>query len=145
MPSALHTIEGLQAAEAYRCMSLDDHVSGWAAGGEVIGSLDHALARIDDRETLRPLLAQLPSRDRTILALRFFHQLTQTQIAEQVGVSQMQSRERSAKPCIPPRAHVRLTAPAVLRRPAGLVGALTCPDGSEEVVYGLELRLDRAA
>jgi Sigma-70, region 4 len=98
MPSALHTIEGLQAAEAYRCMSLDDHVSGWAAGGEVIGSLDHALARIDDRETLRPLLAQLPSGDRTILALRFFHQLTQTQIAEQVGVSQMQSRERSAKP-----------------------------------------------
>jgi RNA polymerase sigma-B factor len=83
-------IEGLQAAEAYRCMSLDDHVSGWAARGEVIGSLDHALARIDDRETLRPLLAQLPSRHRTILALRFFHQLTQTQIAEQVGVSQMQ-------------------------------------------------------
>ncbi|MCA1836898.1 MAG: sigma-70 family RNA polymerase sigma factor [Actinobacteria bacterium] len=45
---------------------------------------------MDDRETLRPLLAQLPSRVRTILALRFFHQLTQTQIAEQVGVSQMQ-------------------------------------------------------
>jgi RNA polymerase sigma-B factor len=83
-------IEGLQAAEAYRCESLDDPVSGAAAHGEVIGSLDHALARIDDRETLRPLLAQLPSRDRTILALRFFHQLTQTQIAEQVGVSQMQ-------------------------------------------------------
>ncbi|MBV8994611.1 MAG: SigB/SigF/SigG family RNA polymerase sigma factor [Pseudonocardiales bacterium] len=83
-------IEGLQAAEAYRCMSLDDPVSGAAARGEVIGSLDHALARIEDRETLRPLLAQLPSQDRTILALRFFYQLTQTQIAEQVGVSQMQ-------------------------------------------------------
>jgi RNA polymerase sigma-B factor len=83
-------IEGLQAAEAYRCVSLDDPVSGAAAHSEVICSPDHALARIDDRETLRPLLAQLPSRDRTILALRFFHQLTQTQIAEQVGVSQMQ-------------------------------------------------------
>ena len=83
-------IEGLQAAEAYRCESLDDPVSGAAAHGEVIGTLDRDLARIDDREMLRPLLAQLPSRDRTILALRFFHQLTQTQIAEQVGVSQMQ-------------------------------------------------------
>ena len=83
-------IEGLQGAQAYRCLSLDDPGLGTAALGEIIGSLDHALARIDDRESLRPLLAQLPPRDRTILALRFFHQLTQTQIAEQVGVSQMQ-------------------------------------------------------
>ena len=83
-------IEGLQGAEAYRCLSLDDPGTGTAALGQLIGSLDHALALIDDRESLRPLLAQLPSRDRTILALRFFHHLTQTQIAEQVGVSQMQ-------------------------------------------------------
>ena len=83
-------IEGLQGADAYRCLSLDDPGSGTAPLGEIIGSLDHALALIDDRESLRPLLAQLPCRDRTILALRFFHQLTQTQIAEQVGISQMQ-------------------------------------------------------
>lgn len=83
-------IEGLQGAEASRCLSLDDPGSGTAALGEIIGSLDHALALIDDRESLRPLLAQLPCRDRTILALRFFHQLTQTQIAEQIGISQMQ-------------------------------------------------------
>ena len=44
---------------------------------------------VEDREALRPLLAQLPPRERTILRLRFFHQLTQTQIAEQIGVSQM--------------------------------------------------------
>ena len=41
------------------------------------------------RGMLRPLLAQLPPRERTIIALRFFRQLTQTQIAEQVGISQM--------------------------------------------------------
>ncbi|MDQ3765529.1 MAG: sigma-70 family RNA polymerase sigma factor, partial [Actinomycetota bacterium] len=35
------------------------------------------------------LLAELPPRERTILTLRFFRQLTQTQIAEQVGISQM--------------------------------------------------------
>jgi RNA polymerase sigma-B factor len=86
----VEVIEGLQAAEAYRCISLDDPGACPAAQAEVIGSLDHALALIDDRESLRPLLAQLPSRDRAILVLRFFHQLSQTQIAEQVGVSQMQ-------------------------------------------------------
>jgi len=57
--------------------------------GELIGGLDAELALIDDREALRPLLAELALRERTILALRFFRQLTQTQIAEQVGISQM--------------------------------------------------------
>jgi RNA polymerase sigma-B factor len=82
-------IEALQAADAYRCSSLDDPVSGPATRDRVIG-LDRALALIDDRESLRPLLAQLPALERTILALRFVYQCTQTQIAEQVGVSQMQ-------------------------------------------------------
>lgn len=89
LPTA-EVIEGLRAAEAYRCISLDDPGVGPAAQAEVIASLDHALALIDDRESLRPLLEQLPSRDRAILVLRFFHQLSQTQIAERVGVSQMQ-------------------------------------------------------
>jgi RNA polymerase sigma-B factor len=57
--------------------------------GEFIGALDAELALIDDREALRPLLAELAPRERTILVLRFFRQLTQTQIAEQVGISQM--------------------------------------------------------
>jgi RNA polymerase sigma-B factor len=47
------------------------------------------LISVEEREVLRPLLAELAPRERTILALRFFHQLTQTQIAEQVGISQM--------------------------------------------------------
>jgi RNA polymerase sigma-B factor len=83
-------IEALQAADAYRCSSLDDPATGPAARDRVIGGLDRALALIDDRESLRPLLAQLPALERTILALRFVYQCTQTQIAEQVGVSQMQ-------------------------------------------------------
>jgi RNA polymerase sigma-B factor len=62
---------------------------GKATLGEFIGGLDGELALIDDREALRPLLAELAPRERTILALRFFRQLTQTQIAEQVGISQM--------------------------------------------------------
>lgn len=42
-----------------------------------------------DRESLRPLIIALPDRERTILALRFFEERTQTQIAEQMGLSQM--------------------------------------------------------
>jgi RNA polymerase sigma-B factor len=60
-----------------------------ASLGEFIGGLDAELALIDNREALRPLLAELAPRERTILALRFFRQLTQTQIAAQVGISQM--------------------------------------------------------
>lgn len=85
-------IEGLQAGEAYRSSSLDEMLNsgeGKATLGEFIGGLDAELALIDDREALRPLLAELAPRERTILALRFFRQLTQTQIAEQVGISQM--------------------------------------------------------
>jgi len=85
-------IEGLQAGEAYRSSSLDQMLGcgeGTATLGEFVGALDAEMALIDYRETLRPVLAELTPRDRTILLLRFFHQQTQTQIAEQVGISQM--------------------------------------------------------
>jgi RNA polymerase sigma-B factor len=62
---------------------------GRATLSEFVSALDAQLARIDHRETLRPALAELTPRDRTILILRFFHQLTQAQIAQQVGISQM--------------------------------------------------------
>ena len=41
------------------------------------------------RQTLAPLLDELPDRERTILVLRFFGNMTQTQIADRVGISQM--------------------------------------------------------
>ena len=91
VPTA-EVIDALGAGDAYRSSSLDGILSsdgGNATLGELIGSLDDDLALIDDRETLRPLLAELAPRERTILILRFFRQLTQTQIAEQVGISQM--------------------------------------------------------
>jgi RNA polymerase sigma-B factor len=84
-------IEGLQVADAYHSASLDELLGGHgdATVDELMGDLDNDLAIIEDRETLRPVLAQLPPRERTILMLRFFRHLTQTQIAEQVGMSQM--------------------------------------------------------
>ena len=57
--------------------------------GEVLGGDDDALAAVDSREALRPLLAALAPRERRIVVLRFFRQMTQTQIAAEVGMSQM--------------------------------------------------------
>jgi RNA polymerase sigma-B factor len=81
----------LQVGDAYHSSSLDELLGehGGAPVGELMGDLDDDLAVIEDREALRPLLAQLPPRERTILMLRFFRHLTQTQIAERVGMSQM--------------------------------------------------------
>jgi RNA polymerase sigma-B factor len=58
-------------------------------GFDILGVADDALGLVEDRVTLRPLLARLPARERTILALRFVQGLSQSQIAREVGVSQM--------------------------------------------------------
>jgi RNA polymerase sigma-B factor len=89
---ASEVIEGLQAGEAYYSSSLDEILGsgeGTATLGEFLGGLDGELDLIDDREALRSVLAQLTPREQTILVLRFFRDLSQTQIAEHVGLSQM--------------------------------------------------------
>jgi RNA polymerase sigma-B factor len=58
---------------------------------------DEGLAGVEHRESLRPLLSKLPPRERQILVLRFFAELTQSQIAEQVGISQMHVSRLLAK------------------------------------------------
>jgi len=60
------------------------------AFGDLVGAEDPGIQNVLDRETLRPLLARLPSRDKRILQLSFFQQLTQAQIGAELGVSQMQ-------------------------------------------------------
>ena len=54
-----------------------------------LGDLDANLDKVLDVETVRPLLAELPERDQMVLKLRFFDNMTQTQIAERLGISQM--------------------------------------------------------
>ena len=58
--------------------------------GDVVGAEDPGIQNVLDRETLRPLLAHLPLRDKRILHLSYFQQLTQAQIGAELGVSQMQ-------------------------------------------------------
>ena len=56
---------------------------------DTLGSADAELDKVEYRQTLAPLLDELPERERTILVLRFFGNMTQTQIADRVGISQM--------------------------------------------------------
>lgn len=60
------------------------------AYGDLLGSEDPGMQNVVDRETLRPLLALLPARDKRILHLSFFRGMTQEQIGTELGVSQMQ-------------------------------------------------------
>ena len=85
-------LEGLEASEAYRSSSQDEMLSseqGSATVGELVGEADAELDRVDFRQALRPVLSELAPRERTIVLLRFFGNMTQTQIAQEVGISQM--------------------------------------------------------
>lgn len=85
-------LEALDAGAAYRSSPLN--VSGERGdddepGGILLGIEDNALAGADDRVMLREALAALPARERRILELRFSGGLSQSEIAELVGVSQV--------------------------------------------------------
>ena len=59
------------------------------AVSDSLGMLDDALEGVEYRESLKPLLEQLPPREKKILLLRFFGNMTQSQIATELGISQM--------------------------------------------------------
>jgi RNA polymerase sigma-B factor len=73
-------------------MSLDEVLSGDTenlALGDTLGEEDSALEGVENHEALSPLIQDLPERERKILGMRFVQNMTQTQIAERIGVSQM--------------------------------------------------------
>ncbi len=83
-------LDAIEARHAYATGSIDDgDDEGVSSVTSRLGVDDPAFEAIDDRETLRPLLEQLPERERRIILLRFFHNMSQTQIAEELGMSQM--------------------------------------------------------
>ncbi|ULE33377.1 SigB/SigF/SigG family RNA polymerase sigma factor [Mycobacterium sp. IDR2000157661] len=57
--------------------------------GDTLGGLDPNIDKVVELEAVRPLIAALPDRERMVLTLRFFESMTQTQIAERMGYSQM--------------------------------------------------------
>jgi RNA polymerase sigma-B factor len=81
------------AASARRGVSLDrpggDGGDESASLGETYGVIDHALSRAEDAVTVERLMSVLGERERLLLRLRFVEDLTQVEIAEQLGISQM--------------------------------------------------------
>jgi RNA polymerase sigma-B factor len=83
-------LEGLDSAHAYTLTSLDAPTGEEdLALREQIGSEDETLELLEYRTSLMPLLDQLPPRERTMLYLRFFKGMTQSEIADRLGISQM--------------------------------------------------------
>jgi RNA polymerase sigma-B factor len=84
-------LEAMEAGSAYAPVSLSTGPSseGELDPMETIGTEDANFERSEQRASLEPALDMLPDREREILRMRFEDGLTQTQIAEQVGVSQM--------------------------------------------------------
>ena len=85
-------LEGLESANAYSAVSLDAPDAGdddSPAVADSLGSTDESLEGVEYRESLKPLLEKLPPREKKILLLRFFGNMTQSQIAAELGISQM--------------------------------------------------------
>ncbi|WP_371525612.1 SigB/SigF/SigG family RNA polymerase sigma factor [Streptomyces sp. NBC_01283] len=84
--------EGMEAMSSYSALSLDAEVSADPDGfslADTLGAPDPAYDCITDREAAKTGLRRLPERERTILYLRFFEDMTQSRIAEELGISQM--------------------------------------------------------
>ena len=87
-------LEALESGRAYSSLSLSAGSGGQDDDGEVdplesLGTVEHQYEVSEDRAVLAPGFRVLDQRERTILHLRFFEGLTQSQIAQQVGISQM--------------------------------------------------------
>ncbi|WP_082691043.1 SigB/SigF/SigG family RNA polymerase sigma factor [Mycobacterium sp. GA-1199] len=85
-------MEATIASSNYSTLSTDVQASAdeeFRSVGETLGDVDPNIDKVVDLETVRPLIAALPEREKTVLLLRFFESMTQTQIAERMGYSQM--------------------------------------------------------
>lgn len=86
------TLVGLDALDSFTALSLDAVAPGADDGyslGDTLGSPDRAIDILVDRESVKPGLRRLPEREQTILYMRFFRDMTQSSIAQTLGISQM--------------------------------------------------------
>lgn len=92
--SADEVAEAYEASAAHHTASLDVPVAmsdgDGASMGELMGDDDPGFELVVDREALKPLLAELSTRDKRILLMKFFRNMSQAQIGAELGVSQMQ-------------------------------------------------------
>jgi len=84
-------LEGLEGARAYAATSLSTPVGADHAMelGDTLGGDDHEFEMAELRMTLGAAMTELDEREQTILSLRFYGNLTQSEIATRIGISQM--------------------------------------------------------
>jgi RNA polymerase sigma-B factor len=87
--SVEQVLEALESSSAYSAVSLSEGPSPDEEGGGPLDTLGEDDAASEDRITLATGIQRLPARERAILHLRFFEGLTQSEIADRVGISQM--------------------------------------------------------
>src|SRR3982750_1970878 len=83
-------LDALQSAQAHRTRSFDEPAGEDSTLAESLGSADPELVRAEMRVLLDSAFDVLSDRDREILRLRFEEDMTQTEISDRIGVSQMQ-------------------------------------------------------
>jgi RNA polymerase sigma-B factor len=89
-------VEAIEVRRAYRVASLDAPVR--EDGEELpVGGVDPGMAAAEDRTVVESLVRRLPEREQRIVMLRFVHEMTQSEIAERVQLSQMQVSRLLAK------------------------------------------------
>lgn len=85
-------LAGMEALDSFSALSLDaqmGHGDENYSLADTLGRNEPSYATVDARESVKPCLAALPERERRILDLRFFHDMTQSRIGEELGISQM--------------------------------------------------------
>jgi RNA polymerase sigma-B factor len=109
-------VAGMEALESFSTLSLDAELATGRDGyslADTLGETDPSYEVVDDREAAQKELRRLPERDQTILYMRFFQDLTQSCIADRLGISQMHVSRLINRSC------VRVRNAALSRAPDG--------------------------
>ncbi|MYR61763.1 sigma-70 family RNA polymerase sigma factor, partial [Streptomyces sp. SID625] len=111
---------GMEALESFSTLSLDAEMSSGADGyslADTLGAADSSYDVVVDRESAKEGLRRLPERERAILYMRFFEDMTQSRIADRLGISQMHVSRLISRSCA--RVRDEVLTERVGRRPAG--------------------------
>jgi len=93
---------GMEALESFSTLSLEAELPGADDGYALVDTLggpDHGYDRVVFREAVKPRLRRLPQRERDILYMRFFRDMTQSRIADELGISQMHVSRLISRTC----------------------------------------------
>ncbi|WP_223733822.1 SigB/SigF/SigG family RNA polymerase sigma factor [Streptomyces purpurogeneiscleroticus] len=93
---------GSQALESFTTLSLDAELPGADDGyslADTLGAPENGFDLVLDREAVKPKLRNLPEREREILYMRFFCDMTQSRIADRLGISQMHVSRIISRTC----------------------------------------------